>query len=57
MTLRMLALAAMLGGLGGCAPDLAALATDKNALCVRVVTIWATTVIDRNFGCEMPAGK
>jgi hypothetical protein len=41
---------------GGCAPDLAALAQDKNALCVRVTWLYGSAEINRNHGCEtMPA--
>jgi hypothetical protein len=49
-----LALLALLGAalLGGCAQDLTALATDKNALCIVETSVWETVRIDRNWGCE-----
>jgi len=41
----------------GCipAPDLAALAADHNAICIRVTTPWGTSEVSRNHGCEPAA--
>lgn len=50
--IRILAGAAILIGLAGCAPDLTALAADHNALCVDFTTPWGATRISRNHGCE-----
>lgn len=43
--------------LGGCSDDLKALANDPAAICVKVTTLWGSTTIDRNWGCEMPLTK
>jgi len=37
--------------LAGCAPDLSALAADKNALCLRATYVYGSVEIDRNHGC------
>ncbi len=41
--------------LGGCAPDLTALAQDQNALCVRATYVYGSVEINRNHGCEPQA--
>ena len=37
---------------GGCAPDLKALAEDKNAICIRVTYVYGSAEINRNHGCD-----
>jgi len=41
--------------LAGCAPDLQALASDPNAICIKATSIWFTVDINRNHGCELAA--
>lgn len=45
--------------LGGCnvAPDLSALAQDPNAICLTVTSVWFSTTVNRNHGCEPAAAK
>lgn len=53
--IRRLVLAGLLSGLGGCAnfdQVVQALGKDQNAVCLRVVTLYGSFVIDRNHGCE-----
>lgn len=40
--------------LAGCAPDLTALANDKNADCVTETSVYVNLKFDRNWGCEYP---
>ncbi len=52
---RILVLATLLAGVAGCsAPDLTALANDKNADCVTEGSVWVNLKFDRNWGCEYP---
>jgi hypothetical protein len=52
---KRLFVAAALLALAGCsAPDLQALADDKNADCVTETSVWVTIKFDRNWGCEYP---
>jgi hypothetical protein len=48
---RLLAGAALLC-LTGCAPDLAALAADPTAVCIRATYVYGSVEINRNHGCE-----
>ena len=43
---------ALLLMLAGCAPDLAALAADTNALCVQATYVYGSIQINRNHGCD-----
>lgn len=49
--MRRLAALALCGLLCACAPDLAALASDPNAVCADVSTPWGTAHLERNHGC------
>ncbi len=54
---RLALLALLAASLSGCAPDLTALATDKNADCLTETSIWVSLKVDRNWGCEQPPAK
>lgn len=59
---RVLALSlmpALMLALGGCnlAPDLTALANDPTAMCITITSVWVSTTVNRNHGCELSAGK
>lgn len=41
--------------LAGCAPDLAQLASDPNAICIKATSIYFTVDVNRNHGCEQIA--
>lgn len=51
---RLLAAVGLLALAGCSAPDLTALAADKNADCVTETSVWVTMKFDRNWGCEYP---
>lgn len=45
--------------LSGCnlAPDLQALSQDPSAVCITVTSLWFTTNINRNHGCDPSSAK
>lgn len=49
---RMIRAALLVLLLAGCAPDLSALANDKNSDCATVTTLWGTVHFERNWGCS-----
>ena len=55
MPLRAVVVLSVLGAsLAACAPDLAALAQDKNAACVTETSVWVNLTFNRNWGCNYP---
>ncbi len=53
---RLPLLALLAASLSGCAPDLAAVANDKNSLYVAWQTPWGSGVVSRNMACPSVAG-
>jgi hypothetical protein len=49
---RLVAIGALLA-LTGCAPDISALANDKNQDCVQWSTPWGSGLFSRNGGCPV----
>jgi hypothetical protein len=57
---RVVLVMGVVAGLAGCSgtADLAkALASDPNAVCVKLSTPWGSSMLDRNWGCEAAPAK
>lgn len=51
--MKILTAAAVLALLSGCAPDIAALAQDKNQVCIEWTWVYGSGKYNRNHGCDM----